>query len=124
MKRLCRVAAIALILLATSASLATAASKSLSGTYETTVKTAGSLNGTYHITFTPGHFALEAPYGITGHGTYSISGSKITVYGPSSSCKSAGVYEYKLSGSSLTFRKIKDSCPRAAILDAHAMKKV
>jgi hypothetical protein len=100
------------------------ASKSLSGTYETTVKTAGSLNGTYHITFTPGHFALEAPYGITGHGTYSISGAKITVYGPSSSCKSAGVYEYKLSGSSLTFRKIKDSCPRAAILDAHAMKKV
>jgi hypothetical protein len=123
MKHLCRVAAIALILLATSATLAMA-SKSLSGTYATTVKSAGSLNGTYHITFTPGHFALQAPYGITGHGTYSLSGSKITVYGPSSSCKSAGVYEYKLSGSSLTFRKIKDACPRAAILDAHAMKKV
>jgi hypothetical protein len=123
MKHLCRVTAVALVLLAMSATVAMA-SKSLSGTYETTVKTAGSLNGTYHITFTPGHFALEAPYGITGHGTYTISGSKITVYGPSSSCKSAGVYEYKLSGSSLTFRKIKDSCPRAAILDAHAMKKV
>jgi hypothetical protein len=123
MKHLCRVAAVALILLAMSATVAMA-SKSLSGTYVTTVRSAGSLNGTYHITFTPGHFELVAPYNITGHGTYTISGSKITVYGPSSSCKSAGVYEYKLTSSSLTFRKIKDSCPRASILDAHAMKKV
>jgi hypothetical protein len=123
MKRLCRVTAIALILLAASATAATA-SGSLSGTYVTTVKSAGSLNGTYHITFTPGHFELVAPYSITGHGTYTISGSKITVHGPSSSCTSAGVYEYKLTSTSLTFRKIKDSCPRASILDAHAMKKV
>jgi hypothetical protein len=123
MKQLRRVTALALILAATPATLAMA-SGSLSGTYVTTVKSAGSLNGTYHITFTPGHFKLVAPYNITGHGTYSLSGSKITVYGPSSSCKSAGVYEYKLTSSSLTFRKIKDSCPRASILDAHAMKKV
>jgi hypothetical protein len=123
MKQLRRVTALALILTATSAALAMA-SGSLSGKYETTVKTAGSLNGTYHITFTPGHFTLQAPYGITGHGTYSLSGSKITVYGPSSSCKSPGVYEYKLTHTTLTFRKIKDSCPRASILDAHAMKKV
>jgi hypothetical protein len=123
MKQLRRVTALALILAAVPASLAMA-SGSLSGTYVTTVKTAGSLNGTYHITFTPGHFELKAPYGITGHGTYTLAGSKITVHGPSASCTSAGVYEYKLTSSSITFRKIKDSCPRASILDAHAMKKV
>jgi hypothetical protein len=115
------VTAIALALMA--AGTATAAAASLSGTYVTTVKTAGSLDGTYHITFQPGKFTLHAPYGITGHGTYSISGSKITLHGPSASCTSAGTYQFSVSGSSLTFRKIKDSCPRAAVLTAHAFKR-
>jgi hypothetical protein len=99
-------------------------SSSLSGTYQTTIKTAGSLNGTYKVSFTPGHFTLKAPYNITGHGTYSISGSKITLHGPNSNCTSAGVYTYSLSGSTLTFRKVKDSCERSKILTAHSLKKV
>ncbi len=121
MTRLARVTALVLILLALGA--ATAAAASLSGTYVTTVKNDGALSGTYHITFQPGKFTLHAPYGITGHGTYSISGSKITLHGPSASCTSAGTYTFSVSGSSLTFRKIKDSCPRAAILTAHALKR-
>lgn len=99
------------------------AASALSGTYETTVKSAGSLNGTYRITFGPGRFVLRAPYGIEGRGTYSISGSKMTVHGPGA-CKATGTYEFKLSRSSLTFRKLSDPCPRAAILTAHALKRV
>jgi len=117
-----RAAALAIVLLAATAALATASS-SLSGTYETTVNSAGTLDGTYKISFYPGRFTLVAPYNITGHGTYTISGSKITVHGPGE-CKPAGVYEYKLSGSTLTFKKIKDPCSRAAILTAHAMKRI
>jgi hypothetical protein len=120
MNRLTRVTALVCILLALTTASAVAAS--LSGTYVTTVKSAGSLNGTYHITFQPGKFILRAPYGITGHGTYSISGSKITLHGPGS-CGSAGTYTFSVSGSSLTFKKIHDSCPRASVLTAHALKR-
>jgi len=120
MTRLARVTALVCIVVAITT--ATAAAASLSGTYVTTVKSAGNLSGTYHITFQPGKFTLRAPYGITGHGTYSISGSKITLHGPGS-CSSAGSYTYHLSGSSLTFKKIHDSCPRAAVLTAHALKR-
>jgi len=121
MTRIARVTAIALTLLAAGA--ASAAAASLSGTYVTTVRTAGTLSGTYRITFQPGRFTLQAPYGITGHGTYSISGSKITLHGPSSTCTTAGTYQFSVSGSSLSFRKIKDPCPRAAVLTAHALKR-
>src|SRR4051794_20848514 len=112
MKRLIRTSVLATIL-ALSLTGAALASGQLSGTYVTTVKTAGALNGTYHITFKPGKFVLHAPYGITGYGTYSISGSKITLHGPGK-CNSAGTYQFHASGSSLSFRKIKDACPRAA----------
>jgi hypothetical protein len=123
MKQVCRATALVLIITAVPAALAFASSAP-SGTYETTVKTAGSLDGTYKITFTPGHFTLVAPYDITGKGTYSVSGSKMTLHGPSSTCTAAGLYEFKISGSSLTFHKIKDPCQRAEILTAHALKKV
>jgi hypothetical protein len=122
MKLVRRTTMLALILLATSATLASASS-SLSGEYETTVKTAGELNGTYRISFSPGHFILHAPYGITGHGTYSISGSRITMHGPSAGCTSAGTYEFKISGSYLSFKKIHDACQRSEILTAHALKR-
>jgi hypothetical protein len=122
MKHVRRALVIALILATIPAALA-AASGSLSGTYVTTVKTAGSLDGTYHITFTPGHFVLHAPYGLIGHGTYTISGSKITLHGPGS-CTPAGLYEFRRSGNPLTFRKIRDVCSRAGVLTAHALKKV
>jgi hypothetical protein len=122
MKKVRRATALALVLAATAAPLAFA-SGGPSGTYETTVKTAGSLNGTYKITFSSGHFVLHAPYGIVGHGTDSISGSQMTLHGPGS-CKSAGRYDFKISGTSLTFKKISDPCPRAAVLTAHALKKI
>jgi hypothetical protein len=121
MKHVRRATALALILAAMPAALAFA-SGGLSGTYVTTVKTAGSLNGTYKITFDPGRFVLHAPYGIVGHGTDKVSGSRITLHGPGS-CASAGVYTFRVSGHSLTFRKIKDPCPRAAVLTAHALKR-
>ena len=120
MTRLAGLSALVLTLLALLT--ATAMGASLSGTWVTTVKTAGSLDGTYHITFQPGKFTLKAPFGITGKGTYSISGSKITLHGPGS-CSSAGTYTFSESGSSLTFHKIHDSCPRAAVLTAHALKR-
>jgi hypothetical protein len=122
MKHVRRITTIALILAAMPTALAIA-SGGPSGTYTTTVKTAGSLNGTYKITFSSGHFTLHAPYGITGHGTYSVSGSKMTMHGPSSSCTSAGIYEFKISGSYLTFKKLHDPCQRASILTAHSLKK-
>jgi hypothetical protein len=114
---------LAVVLAAVPAAVASASRRSLSGTYKTTVESAGTLNGTYKISFYPGRFTLVAPYNITGHGTYSLSGSRITVHGPGS-CKPAGIYEYRLSGSTLSFRKIKDPCARAAILTAHVMKKI
>jgi hypothetical protein len=122
MKLVRRTTMLALILLATSATLA-GASSSLSGEYETTVKTAGELNGSYRISFSPGHFILHAPYNITGHGTYSISGSKITMHGPSAGCTAAGTYEFKISGSYLSFKKLHDPCERSEILTAHALKR-
>ena len=87
MKLVRRTTMLVLIILATSATLASASS-SLSGEYVTTVKSAGELNGTYRISFSPGHFTLHAPYDIIGHGTYSISGSRITMHGPSAGCTS------------------------------------
>ncbi len=122
MKHVRRAAAIALVTAAMPAALA-AASGSLSGTYRSTVKTVGTLDGTYQIVFSPGRFVLHAPYGITGYGTYAISGSRITLHGPGT-CKSAGTYEFKNSGGSLTFKKIKDPCPRAPVMIAHSWKRV
>lgn len=121
MKRLRRIAILTLVLLAVPSVLA-AASSGLSGTYTTTVNTAGALNGRYQITFSPGHFVLDAPYGIVGHGTDAISGRQITLHGPGK-CASAGVYEFKTSGPWLSFRKIRDSCPRAKVLTAHALRR-
>ncbi|HUB73217.1 MAG TPA: hypothetical protein VL979_04165 [Solirubrobacteraceae bacterium] len=122
MRHLRRAIVLAAVLAAVPVAVASA-SRSLSGTYETTVKSAGTLDGTYKISFYPGRFTLVAPYNITGHGTYSLSGARITLHGPGS-CKPAGVYEYKFKGSTLSFRKIKDPCARAAVLTAHAMKKI
>jgi hypothetical protein len=121
MKNVRRVSTIALILATLPTALA-AASGGLSGTYVTTVNNAGSLNGTYRITFSPGRFVLHGPYGIVGHGTDAISGSRITVHGPGK-CAAPGTYDFTVSRRSLTFRKIKDPCSRAAILTAHALKK-
>jgi len=123
MRRALRPLAIVAAVAAVQAADAAAATKSLSGTYVTTVKTAGTLNGTYSITFSPGRFVLHAPYNLIGHGTYSISGSRITLHGPGSACTTPGVYQFSLSSSYLTFHKISDHCPRAAVLTAHAMKR-
>ena len=109
MKHLVRATTIALVLLAAPAALA---SSGPSGTYVTSVHSAGALNGTSRITFSPGRFTLKAPYGITGRGTDSVHGSRITLWGPGR-CKSAGTYEWWTSGSYLTFRRVHDSCPRA-----------
>jgi hypothetical protein len=118
-----RALAIVAAVVAVQAADAAAATRSLSGTYVTTVKSAGTLNGTYSIIFTPGHFVLHAPYNLVGHGTYSISGPKITLHGPGSACTTPGIYQFSLSGSYLTFHKISDHCPRAAVLTAHALKR-
>jgi hypothetical protein len=120
MKRVSRAAAIAVVLAAMPVAFALA-SNGPSGTYTTTVKSS-QLAGTYKITFTPGHFTVQAPYGIKGNGTDSVSGSRITLHGPGS-CTSAGTYEFKISRTTLTFRKIKDPCERSIIL-AYPMKKV
>jgi hypothetical protein len=121
MKHVRRISTITLILATMPATLA-AASGGLSGTYVTTVNNAGSLNGTYRITFSPGRFVLRAPYGFVGHGTDAISGSRITVHGPGK-CSAPGTYEFWTSRTSLTFRRVKDPCTRAAILTAHALKR-
>jgi hypothetical protein len=117
-------AAVAVTLAALAVTLAAlaGASQGLSGTYVTTVRTAGALSGNYRITFSPGRFELVAPYGIVGHGTDTIRGSRITLHGPGK-CGSPGVYEFRRSGSSLSFRKMNDPCPRAAVLTAHALRK-
>jgi len=123
MKKITHAIALAAVLAAVAAPAALAG-KSLSGTWSTTVSNAGSLNGTYKISFSPGHFTLKAPYNITGHGTYSISGSRITIHGPGSECSASGVYSYSESGSTLSFHRISDPCRRSKILTAHALKKV
>jgi hypothetical protein len=122
MKQIRRTAALAAVLAVVLTGVA-AASGSLSGTYVTKVTTDGFLNGTYHMTFSPGHFVIHGPYALVGRGTYSISGSRITLHGPGK-CATAGIYQFKVSGTSLTFRKISDSCPRAAVLTARALKKL
>jgi hypothetical protein len=122
MKNVSRVLVIALVLAAMPAGLAVA-SGGPSGTYMTTISKTPGLNGTYRITFTPGRFVIHAPYGIVGRGTDTISGSRMTVHGPGT-CTAAGTYEFTLSRTSLKFRKIKDSCPRVAVLTAHPLKKV
>ena len=121
MKYFRRAAAIALLLL-TAGCAQSQASGGLSGTYSTTVRTVSGLNGTYHISFSPGRFVIHAPYGLVGHGTDSISGSRITLHGPGN-CGVAGLYSFTVSGAWLTFRKIRDSCPRVAVLTAHALKR-
>jgi len=116
-----RAATIALILVMTGC-VAAQASGGPSGTYVTTVRSAGALNGTYRITFSPGRFTIHAPYNLVGHGTDTISGSRITLHGPGK-CSSPGVYNFTVSGAWLTFRKIRDSCPRATVLTARALKR-
>lgn len=123
MKQIRRATTIAVVLALLLVGVASA-SKSLSGTYVTKVTNDGFLSGTYHIVFSPGHFVIHGPYDLTGDGTYSLSGSRITLHGPGTKCTSPGVYEIKVSGSSLTFHKVSDSCPRVSVLTAHALKKV
>ena len=103
---------------------ARAASRGPSGAYRATIYKPASLKGTYQIEFSPGHFTVRAPYGIVGHGTDSISGSKMTVHGPSASCRAAGSYEFRMTSSSLSFKKLHDVCPRAAVLTGGNWKKV
>jgi hypothetical protein len=98
------------------------ASQGISGTYVTTVRSAGALSGSYRVTFSPGRFELVAPFGIVGHGTDTVRGSRITLHGPGK-CGSPGVYEFRRSGSYLSFRRLNDPCPRAAVLTAHALRK-
>jgi hypothetical protein len=121
MKYFRRAAALTLLLLTTGCAQSLA-SGGLSGTYVTTVRTVSGLNGTYHISFSPGRFVIHAPYGLVGHGTDSISGSRITLHGPGR-CGAAGLYSFTMSGAWLTFRKIRDSCPRVAVLTAHALRR-
>ena len=122
MRQLRRAAAIAAVL-ALALTASAAASGSLSGTWYTKVTNDGFLSGNYHISFSPGHFVIHGPFQLVGKGTYSISGSRITLHGPGK-CATPGVYQFKQSGSSLTFHKISDSCPRVSVLTQHALKKL
>jgi hypothetical protein len=122
MKHVRWIAAISLTLL-TAGVVPAQASGGIHGTYVTTVRTAGFLNGTYHIAFSPGRFVIYAPHGLIGRGTDTISGSKITLHGPGK-CSAPGIYRFTVSGGYLTFRKTADPCPRAAVLTAHALRRL
>jgi hypothetical protein len=100
-----------------------AASRGPSGWYAATITKPASLRGSYRIAFSPGRFVVHAPYGINGQGTDSVSGSKMTVHGPGP-CRQAGTYQFTLTSKWLTFRKLRDSCPRAAVLTASSWKKL
>ena len=122
MHRLIRAAAIASAVAVIPVALAAAAAGP-SGTYTATLTKPASQKGTWRLTFSSGgRFTVRTPAGKSNHGTDMVSGSKITFQG-GGQCKSAGSYKFTLTSTSVTFKKIKDPCPRATVLTAHAWKK-
>jgi hypothetical protein len=92
------------------------AASGLSGTYKETITSkklfGGHLVGTWTIKLKGGGYTVKLNGRPVAKGTYTLSGSDLTVMdtpGPGS-CRGTGKYSIKLSGTSLTFTKISDSC--------------
>lgn len=125
MKRLVTVVIAAVVLGLVPAALAAG---TLSGRYKTKITgdtaLGGALNGTWVLTFTPGHYKVAHSGKPFGHGTDTITGHKIT-FSKGASCSTVGKYKFALTGGKLTFTKISDSClGRPAVLTHGAFHKV
>ncbi len=86
----------------------------LSGTYRTTVTShalGGLVKGSWTVTFNRGVFTAAKGGIVATNGSYSISGSKVTVRSArgQSRCPIASVYRYALNGSRLKFTLISGS---------------
>lgn len=110
MKRLVAVVFAAVVLGLVPAALAAG---TLSGSYKEKIKgdpaLGGALNGTWVLTFTPGHIKVAHNGMTAGHPADTIKGDKITIF-HGVKCSSTGKYKFKLAGKKLTFTKISDSC--------------
>jgi hypothetical protein len=123
MKRVTRAASVAAVLAAMPVALAVA-SGGPSGTYTTTITRPAILKGTYRLTFTPGHLALDLPGGKVRRGTDAISDSTIRFRLRGGLCRKSGTYKFTLSASSVTFTKIKDPCSRSVVFTAYPWTKI
>src|SRR5581483_2038498 len=84
-----------------------------SGAYKTKITDdpalGGALNGTWVVTFSPGHYKVAYNGKPVGHGTDTIKGHKIT-FSKGAKCSGSGKYKFELAGRKLTFSKISDAC--------------
>ena len=104
-----------------------------SGTYKTVIQgdsaLGGHLNGTWKIKFKAGAYHVSDNGHAITHGTFTISGHRISLTdtGGANACTGTGVYKFKIAGKTLTFTKIKDSkscAGRAGVLSGHTFTKV
>jgi hypothetical protein len=125
MKRLVLSAVVFAVLALTAASVADAAGK-LSGTYRTTIGAkplGGQLKGTWTVKFSHGKYKVTFQGATAARGTFSQSGSTITMTketGPAA-CSGTGKYTFKRKGKSLTFSRVRSgtACAgRDAVLSA------
>jgi hypothetical protein len=133
MRRLARIAALAITLAALTTAVALA-SGGLSGTFKTKIKgdsaLGGHLNGTWTITFKNGTYKVTDDGHPITSGKYAITGSNITFKGEhgANSCPKTGKYKFKLEDKTLKFTKISDSnssqCAGRVGVLAHTFTKV
>jgi hypothetical protein len=122
MKRLVTMVSVMVALAAASTVLAAATPN---GTYKTKIGAAplgGTIKGTWTIKFEKPHYTVTDNGMAVIHGTYALSGTRITFTDKSgpAACPGSGAYSFTLKGSMLTFTRIRDSatkCPgREAVL--------
>jgi hypothetical protein len=116
-----------LLALLTMASVASAAG--LSGTYKTKIGGSGQLAGTWTIKFSHGNYKVTENGTAVVRGSYTVSGSKLTMHDKSgpAACSPAGKYTFSRSGKKLKFTNTGDrssTCAGRAAVLAHTFTKV
>ncbi|HEY1777697.1 MAG TPA: hypothetical protein VGG41_16180 [Solirubrobacteraceae bacterium] len=91
------------------------ASSGPSGAYSGTVKS-GNLKGSWTLSFSSPNYTVALNGSVVVKGSYSISGSKLTLTDKSGklACPGKGVYSFKLSGRSLSLKKVSDTNAKCA----------
>lgn len=109
-----RLAVAASVVAALALSSVALGNSTLAGTYRTTITSTalgGALKGAWTVTFKAGAFSAAKGGIVATHGSYSISGSNVTVRSAPGQgrCTVVSVYRFALSGSKLKFSLLSGS---------------
>jgi hypothetical protein len=121
MKLVRRVILVAVVVCALAASSVALAAGGVAGTYKTTIRDSGHLNGKWTLGFTPsGTYTVSMNGEPLAQGRYSATAATITFsHEIDSGCTGRGVYTWKQAGKTVSFTRKRESAScnaRAAVL--------